>query len=94
MRFCQAFYLGPLFSLLLLDAQPYLVGRTGVPADRTVFYAGRDLHEPRQRIIEELPVAFAEIALSFAALLIEAGSVFQTTAAADIEVSAYEAFVT
>ncbi len=88
------FYLEPLFSQLLLDAQPYLVGRTCVPADRTVFYAGSDLLESWQSIIKELPVAFAEIAFSFAALLIPADSVFHTTAAADIEVSAYEAFVT
>ena len=65
-----------------------------MPVERTVFYAGRDLLESRQSVIEELPVAFAEIAFSFAALIIPTDPVFQTTAAADIEVSAYEAFVT
>ena len=83
-----------LFWPLLLDAQPYPVGRTGVPADRTRFYAGRDLHKPWQCVIEELPVAFTEIAFPFIALLIPAGPVFQTTAAADIEMPANETFIT
>ena len=80
--------------LLLLDVQPYLVGRTCVSADRTVFNSDRDLHEPWNRVIEELLVAFAEIALAFIALLIHTCSVFHTSAATDIEVPAYEAFVT
>ena len=83
-----------LFSPLLLDAQPDLFGRTCVPADRAVFYAGRDLYEPWNRVIEELLIAFAEIAFSFIALLVQTCSVFHTTAAADIEVPAYETFVT
>ena len=83
-----------LFWPLLLDAHPDLVGRTGVPADRAVLHAGGNLHKPRHGVIEELPVAFAEIALSPAARLIPSGPVLHTTATADIEVSAYEAFVT
>lgn len=83
-----------LFSLLLLDTQPYLVGQAGMSCQRTVFYAGRNLHEPWNRIIKELPVAFAKIAFSFAALIIPTVPVFQTTATAYIEMFAYEAFIT
>ena len=82
-----------LFSLLLFDVKPYPVGRAGVPADRAAFYAGGDLLEPRNRIIEELLIAFAEIALSIVVFIIPAGPVFHTSAPADIEVPAYEAFV-
>jgi hypothetical protein len=83
-----------LFWPLLLDAQPDIVGRAGVPVYRTVFYAGGDLHEPWQRVIEELPVTFTEITFSFAILIIPVNPAFHTSAAADIEVSANEAFVT
>ena len=75
-QLCQAFYLEPLFWPLLLDAQPYSIGRTCVPADRAVFYADCDLFESRQCVIEELLVAFTEIALPCAAVVIPADPVF------------------
>ena len=65
-----------------------------MPADRAVFYGSRDLHEPRQSVIEEMLITFAEIILPTGLIFVQADSVFHTAAAADIEVSAYEAFVT
>jgi hypothetical protein len=66
-------------------------------ADRTVFYAGCDLHESRRRVIEELLIALAEIAFSilvkFQGPGIEPQPVFQTAAAADIEVPANKTLI-
>jgi hypothetical protein len=79
---------------LLVYVKPYLIGRAGVPAERTVFDAGSDLFESRQSMIEELPVTLAEIAFPFGVFIIPANPVFHTPTPADIEVSADKALVT
>ena len=82
------------FLLLLFDVQSYLFGRTGVSADRTVFYAGCDLLKSRHCIVEELPVTFAEIALSHTVVVVPAEPVFHASATAYIEMFAYETLIT
>ena len=65
-----------------------------MPAGRAVFNVCCDLFESRQSVIEELPVALTEIALSLFVFIIPAMPVFHTPAPADIKVPANEALIT
>ena len=67
------------------------LGAARMPAGGTVLYRCGKLDEPGDRVIEELLIAFAEIAFLCALAIIPAGSVFHTTTPADVQVSANEA---
>jgi hypothetical protein len=82
--------------MLLLDFQPYFLGRAGVSFERAVFDGRCYLHESWHGVIKELFVALAEVVFSILDtrfLMLVSCSIFHAAATADVEVLAEEAFV-
>ena len=76
-----------------MDSESDFVSGTGVPGGGAVFYGGCQLHKSRDCMVEELFVTVAEIILA-ATVSVLSSSIFHTSAAAYIEMTAEKALIT